>query len=577
MDVAGTALLVGGALVLLGIASSTVSARVGLPVLVLFLGLGMLAGSEGLGGIPFEDYELANVLGSAALALILFDGGLRTPMASVRAAWCPALVLSTAGVALTALVTGLAAAWALGLPLAHGILLGAIVGSTDAAAVFASLRASRQRLPERLAATLEMESGSNDPMAIFLVIGLVEVLTAEAVAPGALLLLFVQQFGLGALVGLGAGRAAAWVVNRMRLTAAGLYPVLVTGCGVLTFGLTTVLGGSGFLAVYLTGIVLGNSDIVFRRGILLFHDAVAWLSQIALFVMLGLLSFPSRLPAVALEGLVVAAVLILVARPLAVVLSLWPFRFRPTELAFLSWVGLKGAVPITLATFPLMAGLEGGMLLFDLVFFVVIVSALTQGWTLPAVARWLGLAAPAPPAPPVSVELNALQHVDADVVEYTVAPSSRVAEQALRDVVLPDGVVVAVLVRRGEVIMPRGGTHLLPGDHVFVAVRRDLVPLIDRLFDPEAGAEPLPAGLTLAFHGATTLGQLHRFFGLPAPEDAAEPIGSYLPGSPDAPPVRVGPFVVAPSDDPDYVTLTYVGAEAEQQPVGEATRPAAAD
>jgi potassium/hydrogen antiporter len=545
-----------GLLLLLGIASSKFSARLGMPVLVLFLGVGMLAGSEGIGGVAFEDYALANVLGSVALALILFDGGLRTSRRAVARAWRPALALSTVGVAVTAVVTGLAAVWILGLPLLHGLLLGSIVGSTDAAAVFSVLRTSRLKLPERLSATLEIESGSNDPMAIFLTIGLIEVITAQAESAAALVMLFLLQFGVGGLVGVGVGLAAARVVNRINLDAAGLYPVLVSALGILAFGLAAVLQGSGFLAVYVAGIVLGNSDIVFRRGILLFHDAAAWLGQIILFVMLGLLSFPSRLAAVAGAGLLVAFVLIVVARPVAVALSVLPFRLGVREVTFLSWVGLKGAVPITLATFPLMAGVPGSYVLFDVVFFIVLVSALTQGWSLPAVARWLKLAQPSDPEPPLTVEINALRHVDGEIVEYTVAPSARVAGQALRDLSVPDGVLATLVVRGSEVILPRGETRLLKGDHVFIALRRRLKPFIDRLFDPYAETPPLEPGFTLLFKAQNTVGQLHRFFGIPGPTWSTQPLGSLPEGGMGT--TRLGPFLVCPADEPGYVRLTVV-------------------
>jgi potassium/hydrogen antiporter len=551
-----TLMFAAGVLFLLGIASSKFSARLGMPVLVLFLGLGMLAGSEGLGGIAFEDYALANALASIALALILFDGGLRTPMRSVWSAWRPALALSTLGVLLTAVLTGVAAAWVFGVPLLHGVLLGSIVGSTDAAAVFSVLRTSRIKLPDRLAATLEMESGSNDPMAIFLTIGLIAFITGQAESATAIALLFVLQFGVGALVGLAVGRGAAWAVNRVNLDAAGLYPILAASCGILAFGLAAVLDGSGFLAVYVAGIVIGNSDIVFKRGILLFHDAAAWLGQILLFIMLGLLSFPSRLLAVVGEGLLIALVLVLVARPIAVVISSLPFRFRPAELVFLSWVGLKGAVPITLATFPLMAGVEGSEVLFDVVFFVVLVSAVTQGWSLPAVARRLGLVEPSDPDPPLSIEITALRHVGAEIVEYTVAPSARVAGQALRNLALPDGVVVTLVVRDDEVIMPRGATLLRPGDHVFIAARTSLIPLVDRLFDPYAETPPLELGLTLSFRDDTTLGQLHRFFGLPGPTWSEQPLADLMEAAENGTPARLGPFLLSLADEPGYVTLT---------------------
>lgn len=563
-----TLIFASGVLILLGIGSSKFSARLGMPVLVLFLGVGMLAGSEGIGGLAFENYGLANGIASLALALILFDGGLQTPMSAVRAVWRPALSLATVGVVLTAVLTGVAAAWVLGVPMLHGMLLGAIVGSTDAAAVFSVLRYSGVKLPEHLSATLEVESASNDPMAIFLTIGLIEIILGTVDSAGALALLFTLQFGVGTVVGGGVGLAAAWVINRINLDTAGLYPVMVTAVGLLTFGLAAVLGGSGFLAVYIAGVVLGNSDLVFRRGILLFNDASAWLGQIVLFVMLGLLISPARLISVAGEGLLIALVLILVARPVAVALSTLPFRFRRREFVFVSWVGLKGAVPITLATFPLLAGVEGSERLFDAVFFVVLVSALTQGWSLPAVARWLGLAEPADPDPPLSVEINALRHVDGEIVEYTVAPSARVAGQRLRDLTMPDGVLVALVVRGTEVIMPRGATKLRPGDHVFITLRRRLKPLIDRLFDPYAETPPLAPGLRLLFRADATRGQLHRFFGMPGPTWSEEPIGDLL--RKDAPedeePARIGPFVVSPADEPEFVTLTYEPELEEPEP-----------
>jgi cell volume regulation protein A len=485
-----TALLLVGVLLLLGIASSKFSARLGVPVLVLFLAVGMLAGSEGIGRIPFENYDLASSIGSVALALILFDGGLRTSLTSVRRVWRPALALSTVGVLLTSLLTGLAAAWLLNLPLLQGLLLGSIVGSTDAAAVFSVLRSSGLKLPGRLTATLEVESGSNDPMAIFLTLGLIGVITGSSDSAVSLLLLFMAQFGGGTLVGLGIGRLATAAINRINLDVPGLYPLLALAFGLVAFGLAAVLGGSGFLAIYIAGIVLGSSSIVFRRGIFSFHDAIAWLGQIVLFVMLGLLSFPSRLLAVAWQGLGIALVLILVARPLAVWASVWPFRFRRRDLTFLSWVGLKGAVPITLATFPLMAGVPQSHLIFNAVFFVVLISVITQGWSLPQVARWLHLGRPADPPPALTVEIHALRQVDGEIVDYTVKSGARVVGRTLRDLALPEGVLVALVLRGKQVVMPRGDTALEPGDHVFVALRTSLQPGIDRLFERRSDGPP---------------------------------------------------------------------------------------
>ncbi|MDQ3520798.1 MAG: potassium/proton antiporter [Gemmatimonadota bacterium] len=522
MFVVDSLILTAGVLLLLGIASSKFSARLGLPVLVLFLAVGMLAGSEGIGGIPFENYPLAHGIGTIALALILFDGGLRTPMSSIRLAWKPSVTLATLGVLITSVLTGLAAAHILGIPLLHGILLGGIVGSTDAAAVFAVLRSSGLRLRQRLSATLEIESGSNDPMAIFLTVGLLQVLLGRMEMGPALGWLFLSQMVLGAIAGLAIGRAAVWLINLVNLGAAGLYPVLASAAGLLAYGVAASMGGSGFLAVYLAGIVLGNSKIIFQRGIFLFHDAGAWLAQIVMFVVLGLLSFPSRLLEVAGEGLLIALVLMFVARPIAVVLTLLPFRFNVRELALLSWVGLKGAVPITLATFPLLLGLPGASLLFDVVFFVVLVSALLQGWTLPVLARRLNLELPAEPSAPVTLEITSLQNVDGDIVEYTVEANSRAVRHRARELALPEGVVIALIARGGDIIPPQGRTEILVGDHVFVVLRSDTRLAVDRIFgrDRQKRTEALPRP-EVPLRGGTTAGELNEFYGvqLDAPGD----------------------------------------------------------
>ena len=548
-----------GVLLLIGTASSKFASRLGMPVLVLFLAVGMLAGSEGIGGIAFENYGFANSLGSVALALILFDGGLRTSITAVKSAWRPALSLSTIGVLVTSVLTGLAAAWVLKIPLLHGMLLGSIVGSTDAAAVFSILRTSGLKLPEQLTATLEVESGSNDPMAIFLTVGLIGVITGTAGSTGELLALFVLQFGVGSIIGIGAGYAGAWLVNRSNLDHPGLYPILALSIGLLTFGLTALAGGSGFLAVYLAGIMFNHKLSVFRRGIFLFHDAGAWLSQIVLFVMLGLLSFPSRLLSVAFEGLLIALVLVFVARPLAVVMSTLPFRFNSRELTFLSWVGLKGAVPITLATFPLLAGVQGSELMFNVVFFVVLVSAITQGWSLALVARLLKIGQPLDSTTPLSVEINALRHVDGEIVEYVVATSSRVAGRTLNDLALPYGVVVTLVVRDKGVVIPRGFTVFQPGDHVFIAMRTRLKPLMDCLFDSCTQPPRLAPGFTLRFHGDSTLGQLQQFLGFPETLESSEPVRALVHAVDEGQPVRVGGFVADLDESSDQVLLIWDG------------------
>lgn len=548
-----------GILLFLGIVSSKLSARIGMPVLVLFLAVGMLAGSEGLGGIAFEDYPLANSIGSAALALILFDGGLRTSVRAIRTALAPALALATAGVALTALLTGLVAAWVLQIPLWHGILLGSIVGSTDAAAVFSILRTSRLKLPARLSGTLELESGSNDPMAIFLTLGIIGILTHQMTTATDLAWLLVLQFGAGALSGLLLGFVAVRIINRIHFDHPGLYPTLALSFGLLSFGLAAVVGGSGFLAVYLCGIVMGNSQLVFRNGILLFHDASAWISQILLFVMLGLLSFPSHLPQVAVAGVMIACGLTFVARPLAVFLTLLPFRFSLREALFISWVGLKGAVPITLATYPLMAGIDNSEQLFNVVFFVVLVSAVTQGWSLPLVARWLGLALPAEPVTPVSLEINALRHVDGEIVQYSIEEGTTIAGTALQSLALPDGVVITLIVRDNQVIFPRGGSQILVGDHLFVALRRRLKPLVDAFFGGGPTRSPLVADFVLDFPATARVPQICHFLGLPSQGWPDVRIRTLLPTTerPNGP--RLGPWQVRPAITPDLVRLAYKG------------------
>jgi cell volume regulation protein A len=482
-----TLILGTGILLLFGIASSKLSSRLGVPVLVLFLIIGMLAGSEGIGGIPFENYRLAHAVGTLALALILFDGGLSTPLSSVRAVWKPALLLATVGVFITAVVTGVAASWILGISLIEGLLLGSIAGSTDAAAVFAVLRSGGVSLPERLKSTLEVESGANDPMAIFMTIGCIEVLMGRMEPGPGLVWLFVSQMGLGSVIGLAIGWTAVWVVNRIHLEAAGLYPVLVTTFGLLAFGLTAIAGGSGFLAVYVAGIVIGNRRIVFQRGILLFHDASAWLSQILMFVVLGLLSFPSRLFDVSVQGLLIAAVLIFVARPVAVFPIVWPFGFNLRELSFISWTGLKGAVPITLATFPLMFETPNASLIFDVVFFVVVVSALIQGWSLPAAARLLSLEVPVENRPPVTLEISSLRELEGDIVDYAVSLRSRAAGRQIRDLALPEDVVIALIVRGEQLIPPHGRTTIEVGDHVMIVLRPAVRPLVEQIFGASNG------------------------------------------------------------------------------------------
>lgn len=536
-------ILITGILLLLGIISSKFSSRFGVPVLVLFLLLGMLAGSEGVGRIEFEDYRLAHAIGSLALALILFDGGLSTSLSGIRLVWKHSAVLATFGVLITSLITGVFAAWILELSLLQGLLLGSIIGSTDAAAVFAVLRSGGVALPERLQATLEVESGSNDPMAIFLTIGCIQLLTGQMELGPDLIWLFLKQMVIGGVVGLAGGRIAVWSVNRINLEIGGLYPVLAGAFAFLIFGVAARFEGSGFLAVYLAGIVIGNSRLVYKRGILMFHDALAWLAQITMFVVLGLLSFPSRLWAVAGHGLLITVVLCLVARPVAVGLSLVPFRFNLRELTFLSWVGLKGAVPITLATFPLLYAVPQASLLFDVVFFVVVVSAVVQGWSLPLVARTLGLALPAQPPPPVSLELSSLRHMEGDIVDYTIGADSRAAGRLVQELALPEGVVIAIIAREQRLIPPQGRTRIEPDDHVIVVLQPEVRPLVNRIFSRGDDQEQLPSRFEFPLRASVSVGELEELYGisldLPASKTLDEAIRHRLGNQP----ARVGTVV----------------------------------
>ncbi len=514
-----TLILIAGVLLLLGIVSSKLSARLGVPVLVLFLLLGMLAGSEGIGGIDFENYRLAHAIGTLALAMILFDGGLSTSLPAIRLAWKPSVLLATWGVLVTAAITGLAAAWVLQISLLEGLLLGSIVGSTDASAVFSVLRSGGVSLPKRISAVLEVESASNDPMAIFLTIACIEILLVNVTFGPGLLSLFVMQMLVGATCGVLGGYAASWLVNKIELGAAGMYPVLITAFGLLTFGMASKLGGSGFLAVYLAGMIIGNKPIVFQRGIRLYHDAIAWLSQIVMFVVLGLLCFPSRLLDVAGKALLISVVLIFVARPIAVLVSAWPFRFTWKELTFISWVGLKGAVPITLATFPLMLATAEkplqASLLFDVVFFIVVVSAVIQGSTLKPVARWLGLELPHEPEPPLTLEISSLRHVNGEVVDYAIGEDSRAAGLRVKDLALPEGAVIALIARGEQIVPPQGNTYIQSGDHVILVLRMGIQPLVNQVFGSSSDVRgEIPKALEFPLRASTTVSKIQELYAI---------------------------------------------------------------
>lgn len=474
-------LLVVGVLLLVSALISRASARFSVPVFLLFLGLGMLAGSEGIGGIAFEDYGFAFRLGTMALTLILFDGGLNTPLESFRRGLAPASVLATLGVVGTASLVALGA-WLLGFDGPTAFLLGSVVASTDAAAVFSVLRGSGVQLKQRVGTTLELESGLNDPMAVILTMALTHSL-AEGRTPGLEIAVeVIVQIIVGTAFGLGAGFAGRALLRRSRLAAGGLYPVLSLAVALIAFGLPTLMAGSGFLAVYLAAVLLGGGQIPYQTGLRHFHDAAAWCGQVAMFLMLGLLVFPSRLLAVAWEGLALGLILAFVARPLVVTLCLLPFRFPVKETAFISWVGLRGAVPIILATFPVLERVPAAERLFNVIFFVVVVSAIVPGGTVSWLSRRLRLTSNAPPPPKAVLEINSTQMLDGEVLSFYIDEALPVCFSTLADIPFPAGAAAMLVVRGGELVAPKGDTALLPGDHAYLFCRREDRAFLELLF-----------------------------------------------------------------------------------------------
>ena len=470
-----------GLLLLLAALASPLPGRLGVPGLLLFLLVGMAAGSEGIGGIPFGDYDLAFRLGCVTLVLILFDGGLNTPTAVLRRVAAPAGALASVGVVLTAAVTA-AVGVLLGLSPATAFLVAAAVSSTDAAAVFSVLRGSGVRLDRSTAATLEVESGLNDPIAMILTVAATEWALGQAGPASHAVGHFALQLGVGAGGGIACGYAGRLLLHAVPLPAAGLYPVVTVALAFLSFGVATLAEGSGFLAVYCTGITLASGHLPYRAGVRRVHDSLAWLAQILMFVLLGLLVFPSRLLPALDTGLALAAALAFVARPLAVLAVLAWFRRAWRERLFVAWVGLRGAVPIVLAAYPVLRGVPSGDELFHLVFFVVVLNSLVPGATVGLAARGLGLARESPPVPAASVEVVSLREFPGEFTWYFVHPVSAAAGACVRDLALPEGSLVALVLRGTEVIVPRGSTPLRPGDQVCCFVTPESRTLLDLLF-----------------------------------------------------------------------------------------------
>lgn len=487
MTTANTLLLLGGLLLFLSVLGSTLSARLGFPLLLIFLILGMLAGIDGPVGINFDNFDTAFLIGNLALAIILLDGGLRTRISTFRVALWPAATLATIGVVVTVGLLGVFATWLLGLDWRYGLLLAAIVGSTDAAAVFNLLRHSGVRLNERVGATLEIESGTNDPMAIFLVILLIELLLNTGnLSALDLVLLLLQQFGIGTLAGLVAGWVLARLIVRLHLPE-GLYALMIASGGLTIFAASNYLGGSGFLAIYLAGLVIGNHRSQATEHVFRVMDGLAWLAQAGMFLLLGLLVTPSQLLDNVVYALAIAFFLMLVARPLAVVLCLAPFRFPLREIGYVSWVGLRGAVPIVLAIFPVIAGIPESRLLFEVAFAVVLVSLLIQGSSVPFMARMLGIVLPHRAEPKDQKEIWINKDAMLELVAFRVEPNSQAIGRKLSSLVDQQGrpVQSVVLIRQGERLTPEPAMAMGARDEVWLLVEPEDVEHIAAIFSEQ--------------------------------------------------------------------------------------------
>lgn len=462
-------LLFGSILLFISIIASKTSFKLGVPTLILFLVVGMLAGSDGLGGIYFNDPRLAQFLGVVALTFILFSGGLDTKWESVKPVLWQGLSLSTLGVLITALLVGIFSSYLLGFTIAEGLLLGAIVSSTDAAAVFSILRTRSIGLKGNLRPTLEFESGSNDPMAYFLTISMTYIVMNPEASVVMLIPKFLKGMILGGLCGFAMGKSMIWLINKIRLDVAGLYPVLILSLVFFTFSFTDFIGGNGFLAIYISGIILGSSNFIHKKSLMKFYDGQAWLMQIVMFLSLGLLVFPSKIVPILGPGILISAFLIFAARPIAVFLSLSltkGLNFR--KKLFISWVGLRGAAPIVFATYPMLAGVHYADTIFNLVFFISVSSVVLQGSTLPIVARWLHVSVPGSIKRNFPLDIELKEDIKSELVELDIPPNAPIVGKAVVQIGMPKGSIIVLIHRNDKYITANGETVIEANDHLLV-------------------------------------------------------------------------------------------------------------